>query len=37
MTLSSAIKEYLGFCALKRRLSEHSISAYDFDLRDFER
>jgi len=37
MTLSSAIKEYLGFCTFERRLSEHSISAYDFDLRDFER
>jgi site-specific recombinase XerD len=37
MEFSTAVKEFLEFCAFERRLSDHSISAYDFDLRDFER
>jgi site-specific recombinase XerD len=34
---SEAVKDFLRFCAVERRLSEHTIQAYAADLADFRR
>ncbi len=35
MKLSAAIREFLRFCAVERRFSEHTLQAYECDLADF--
>jgi len=37
MQFQSAQKDFLRYCAEERRLSHHSIAAYEFDLLDFRR
>ncbi|WGR75054.1 MULTISPECIES: tyrosine-type recombinase/integrase [unclassified Bradyrhizobium] len=37
MLISSAVAEYLRYCAIERQLSPHSLQAYAVDLNDFRR
>ncbi|UVO30185.1 tyrosine-type recombinase/integrase [Bradyrhizobium arachidis] len=37
MLVSSAVAEYLRYCAVERQLSAHSLEAYAVDLNDFHR
>jgi site-specific recombinase XerD len=37
MQLKVAVKHFLQFCAVERRLSPHTVQAYEFDLADFSR
>lgn len=37
MLISSAVAEYLRYCAVERQLSAHSLEAYAVDLNDFQR
>jgi len=37
MSFIIAVKDFLRYCAVERRLSEHTLQAYRFDLQDFGR